>query len=64
MSINPKTNNHQVLFNIMCYIVIFVGVLLAIQQFILNRSLWLDEASLALNIINKRLFELGKAIRS
>ena len=34
------------------------GVLLAIIQFIYNRSLWLDEAYLSLNIIRKTHFEL------
>ncbi|RLD19739.1 MAG: hypothetical protein DRI69_07745 [Bacteroidetes bacterium] len=38
--------------------VIAVGILLAIYQYFFNRSLWIDEASLALNIINKSFGEL------
>jgi len=34
-------------------IVIAVGIILIIYQYYFNRSLWIDEASLALNIINK-----------
>lgn len=38
--------------------VLFVGVILPLIQFIYNRSIWLDEAYLSLNIINKSYFEL------
>lgn len=43
-------------------IIPFVGILLAAIQLILNRSLWLDEAYLALNIIQKSNFELLKPL--
>ncbi len=39
-------------------IIIFIGISLAIVQFFYNRSLWLDEAALALNIIHKDFIEL------
>jgi hypothetical protein len=38
--------------------IIFSSILISGFQFLYNRSLWLDEASLALNIINKSYFEL------
>ena len=40
------------------YAFIGVGVILAIYQYIFNRSLWLDESSLARNIISKGFLEL------
>jgi hypothetical protein len=46
----------------MLYLVIFIGIFLAVYQFILNRSLWLDEASLALNIINRNFTGLTKPL--
>ncbi|MCD6486112.1 MAG: glycosyltransferase family 39 protein, partial [Syntrophobacterales bacterium] len=46
----------------MFYLVIFTGISLAVYQFILNRSLWLDEASLALNIIGKDFLGLTKPL--
>jgi hypothetical protein len=42
--------------------ILFAGVLLSILQFVYNRSLWLDEAYLSLNIINKSHFELLKPL--
>lgn len=39
-------------------IVLLTGVALVLYQFFLNRSLWRDEAKLALNIINKSSAEL------
>ena len=39
-------------------IIIFVSVGLSSYQFLNNRSLWLDEASLALSIVNRNYFEL------
>jgi hypothetical protein len=38
------------------------GVVLSLLQFFYNRSLWIDEAMLALNIINKDNFELLKPL--
>jgi hypothetical protein len=43
-------------------LIIIAGILLSILQFIYNRSLWLDEAYLSLNIINKSHFELLKPL--
>jgi hypothetical protein len=37
---------------------IIAGVILSLVQFLFNRSLWWDEAALALNIIHKSSFEL------
>ncbi len=45
--------NPHLFFSAMFFLIIFIGACLAIYQFIFNRSLWLDEASLALNIINR-----------
>ena len=39
-------------------VIIFIGLLLPTVQFIFNRSLWADEASLALNILNASYLEL------
>ena len=39
-------------------VIIFIGILLPTVQFIFNRSLWTDEASLALNILNAGYLEL------
>lgn len=38
--------------------VLVVGILLAIYQFAMNRSLWLDEGYLSLNLLNKDFSEL------
>ncbi len=40
------------------WIVVMLAVIISAVQFFYNRSLWLDEARLALNIINKSHFEL------
>jgi hypothetical protein len=39
--------------HILFYIVILIGISLSLYQFFFNRSLWIDEAALALNIINR-----------
>ena len=39
-------------------IIIFIGIFLRVQQYLFNRSLWIDEAFLALNIINRSFSEL------
>jgi hypothetical protein len=43
-------------------LLLIAGVVLSLLQFFYNRSLWLDEAMLALNIINKDNFELLKPL--
>jgi hypothetical protein len=46
-----------------CIILILtISILLSLWQFLFNRSLWLDEASLALNIIHKSSLELLKPL--
>lgn len=44
--------------NIALAFVIIIGIGISIFQFLYNRSLWLDEANLALNIINRNFLEL------
>lgn len=44
--------------NIALGFVIIIGIAISIFQFFYNRSLWLDEANLALNIINRNFLEL------
>jgi len=51
-----KTNFYK----IFIYSMLFTGASLALVQFIFNRSLWQDEASLALNIVNLNFAELLK----
>ena len=43
---------------IFCLLITFLGVLLAIIQYFLNRSLWLDEAALAINFIERDFSQL------
>jgi hypothetical protein len=43
------------------WIIIYIGVLLRLIQYLFNRSLWLDEAFLATNFINKNLPDLLRA---
>ena len=45
-------------------VIIFIGILLPTVQFIFNRSLWTDEASLALNILIVGSLELLKPLDS
>ena len=40
------------------WIIIGLGIFLRLFQYLHNRSLWLDEASLALNLIEKTFSEL------
>lgn len=49
-----KPSNIQILF----YIILASGILLSLFQFLYNRSLWLDESSIALNIIDRSFYEL------
>lgn len=42
----------------LCYTIIFFGIVLRLVQYLYNRSLWLDEAMLALNIVNRSFAEL------
>ncbi len=45
--------NSRLLSNLIWWIIIIIGVILRLRQYIANRSLWLDEASLALNIVGR-----------
>ena len=42
--------------------IIFTGLILRIFQFVSNRSLWLDEAKLALNIVNLPFYKLNEPL--
>lgn len=42
--------------------IIVFGALLRLTQFLSNRSLWLDEAKLALNIVNRSFVQLCKPL--
>lgn len=44
------------------YLIVLTGIFLATFQYFYNRSLWLDEAMLSLNIINKNFFELTQPL--
>ncbi|CAN5599963.1 hypothetical protein BH23BAC1_BH23BAC1_09000 [soil metagenome] len=50
------------LYQLFAYFLIALGFIFSIFQFAYNRSLWLDEASLALNIIDKSPAELLKPL--
>jgi hypothetical protein len=38
--------------------ILFIGIVLRVERYLFNRSLWLDEAALALNILNRSFSEL------
>jgi Dolichyl-phosphate-mannose-protein mannosyltransferase len=44
------------------WLIIVVGALLRLTQYLSNRSLWLDEANLALNIVNRSFLQLLKPL--
>lgn len=46
------------LLNNLPWAIICIGIILRLFKYLLNRSLWLDEASLALNIVNRSFSEL------
>jgi hypothetical protein len=48
--------------NTLTRIFIALGILLRVRQYFLNRSLWLDESSLSLNIIHRSAAELLKPL--
>lgn len=48
--------------NRLLWLAIFVGFFLRFVQYLLNRSLWIDEAFVALNVINKSWIELLKPL--
>lgn len=44
--------------SIFIYLSIFIGILLRFRQYLFNRALWLDEANVALNIVDKSFSQL------
>lgn len=55
---NLKNTQPPRLVNLLAIVIGALGIALRIRQFAVNRSLWFDEASLALNIVNRSPFEL------
>ncbi len=56
--------NPQYVLSAIFYLIIFIGAFLAIYQFLCNRSLWVDEAFLALHIISKDFIGLTKPLNN
>lgn len=50
--------NERVFYEILVYFLLFSGAFFAVWQFVFNRSLWLDEAMIANNIIERSYLEL------
>ena len=50
--------NGQILLDRLPWVIIGLGIILRVAEYLPNRSLWRDEASLALNITNRSLLEL------
>ena len=44
------------------FFIIFVGIFLRVWQYAVNRSLWFDEALLALNIVNRTFIGLTQPL--
>ncbi len=44
------------------YLIIILGVILRVVQYLYNRSIWLDESFVALNVINRSFLELFKPL--
>src|SRR5574342_357269 len=42
--------------------IILIGVMLRLRQYLLNRSFWADEASLAVNLVNRNFTELTRLL--
>jgi hypothetical protein len=54
--------NKPGLFRFLIFLIISLGILLSFYQFLYNRSLWNDEATLSLNIIHKSPADLLKPL--
>ena len=57
---NPKkdSSGHNINFNYISLFFILFGAFIRLNQYLNNRSLWHDEASVALNIVNRSYLEL------
>jgi hypothetical protein len=55
---NLRDTQRPRLVNLLAIIIGALGIALRMRQFAVNRSLWFDEAALALNIVNRSPFEL------
>ncbi len=42
--------------------IIVLGIVLRLRQYLVNRSLWADEASLAVNLVNRNFYELTQLL--
>ena len=45
--------NNKIYFRLFCYLAIAIGIVLRLAQYLSNKSLWRDEARIALNLIEK-----------
>jgi uncharacterized membrane protein len=59
-----RLKSHLFIENIAPALVIFFGILLRVRQLTINLSLWLDEAMLALNIVNRSFARLAQPLDS
>jgi len=48
--------------DIIWWLVVALGIVLRVRQYLLNRSLWEDEASLAMNLVNRSFSELTQLL--
>lgn len=55
--------NNEVRCKLLCFGLIFVGIILRYYHYIMNRSLWVDEAMVALNIISSSFTDLMKPLQ-
>ncbi|MGA9379700.1 MAG: glycosyltransferase family 39 protein [Phormidium sp.] len=58
MSNLPHKENFSVFLKYSALLIIIFGILIRVAQYLSNRALWGDEASLALNIVNRSYLEL------
>lgn len=64
---SPKLNSNfrnfiQFSINHIPYYLILWGIIVRLAQYLINRSLWADEAVLALNIINRNYLQLTETL--